>query len=200
MIARHWNALAAGLALAFAQPADAATLLVDGSGHLTGATGVLVDGVSYDVQFLDGTCVGLFGGCTTAQFAFQGIAAATDASGALASQVLDTYSNTPGLVQGCIGALACAALIPFDGDGTNVSFTYDQLRAGVINMGDDSQSASFDSTDSASQVYSVFSRSSGAVPEPSTWFTMIVGLAVIGLAMRKRSRNLPDPRSRPSAG
>ena len=52
--------LAAVLVL-MAGGAQAATLNVVG-GQLMGASGVLVDGSLYDVQFLDGTCIDLYSG------------------------------------------------------------------------------------------------------------------------------------------
>ena len=42
---------------------DAATLIVNGNGILTGATGVNLNGTLYDVEFVDGTCEALFNGC-----------------------------------------------------------------------------------------------------------------------------------------
>lgn len=41
---------------AFAMP----TLIIDGGGQLTGATGVDVGGTLYDVTFMDGTCIAMF--------------------------------------------------------------------------------------------------------------------------------------------
>jgi hypothetical protein len=53
--------LAVGLVL-MASSAQATTLDVVG-GILHGASGVLVDGNLYDVQFLDGSCISLYSGC-----------------------------------------------------------------------------------------------------------------------------------------
>ena len=67
--------------------ASAATLNVVG-GQLLGATGVVVDGSSYNVVFLDGTCINLYDGCDdVADFTFQTGAAALLASQALLDQV-----------------------------------------------------------------------------------------------------------------
>ena len=46
-----------------ASPAHAAILVVDGSGMLTGATGVMVNGTPYDVSFQGGSCNAVFNGC-----------------------------------------------------------------------------------------------------------------------------------------
>ena len=56
--------LAAVLVL-MASGAQAATLDIVG-GQLMGASGVLVDGNPYDVEFVDGTCIDLFSGCDEA--------------------------------------------------------------------------------------------------------------------------------------
>ena len=54
----------AAVAMAWASPAIAAvTLITNGGGQLTGATGVIVYGVSYDVAFIDGHCSDVFDGC-----------------------------------------------------------------------------------------------------------------------------------------
>ncbi len=63
--------------------ASAATLNVSG-GQLLGASGVIVDGSSYNVQFLDGTCISLYNGCDAlSDFTFQTVAAVVLASQAL---------------------------------------------------------------------------------------------------------------------
>jgi hypothetical protein len=55
---------------------------------LIGASGVIVDGRSYDVQFLEGTCFSLYNGCDdVSEFTFQSQAAAILASQALLDQV-----------------------------------------------------------------------------------------------------------------
>ena len=79
--------LAAVLVL-MASGAQAVTLNVVG-GQLMGASGVLVDGSLYDVQFLDGTCADFYSGCDEASdFTFQTEASALLASQALLDQVL----------------------------------------------------------------------------------------------------------------
>ncbi len=74
--------LAAVLVL-MASGAQAATLNVIG-GQLHGAFDVNVGGSLYDVEFVDGTCIALYGGCDEASdFTFQ-----TCASAQLAAHVL----------------------------------------------------------------------------------------------------------------
>lgn len=86
--------------------ASAATLVVDGSGQLTGATGVDVGGTLYDVSFQDGTCVALFSGCDEASdFTFNTSISAILASQALLDQVLvdgttGNFDSNPELTRG----------------------------------------------------------------------------------------------------
>ena len=86
---------ACATALVFFTTANAATLLIDSSGKLTGATDVDVDSSLYDVYFMDGTCNSLFNGCT--EFTFTDFASAGLASQALLDQVFlgiyDTVAN-----------------------------------------------------------------------------------------------------------
>ena len=71
-----------------ASSAHHAILIVNGSGILTGATGVNVNGTLYDVTFVDGSCVSLFDGCdSVSDFDFSSADDAGDASQALLNQV-----------------------------------------------------------------------------------------------------------------
>src|SRR5262245_6455581 len=102
-------------------PASAATLIVQ-DGFLMGATGVDVQGTSYDVAFGDGTCNSLFNGCT--QFAFTDASSALAASSALLDQVfIDSasyaFDSRPDLTNGClyndslVTLYGCSALTPY---------------------------------------------------------------------------------------
>lgn len=114
---------------AFVPAARAATLIVAGDGQLTGATGVDVDGVLYDVAFRDGTCIDLFDGCDSPDdFAFQRPDGATSlpddvlaAGNALIEQVLidgpdGAFDSDPQLTLGCEegGPSDCQIAIPID--------------------------------------------------------------------------------------
>ena len=109
-----------------ATSASAATLLVDRSGQLVGAAGVVVDGAFYDVAFFDGTCQEAYGRCSgpdgrfnaTANLAFQTESAAELAARALFDQVfldgpLGAFDSQPDATRGCEGSTSCYALIPF---------------------------------------------------------------------------------------
>ncbi len=96
-----------GGAIMAATMASAAVLDFNGSGQLTGATGVDVDGTLYDVAFVDGTCANLFNGCDNPMddFVFLTQALADSASQALLNQVLfdgamGNFRSQPELVFG----------------------------------------------------------------------------------------------------
>ncbi|HIG00776.1 MAG TPA: hypothetical protein EYQ66_05655 [Myxococcales bacterium] len=98
--------LVVGLVL-MASGVQAATLNVIG-GQLHGASGVIVDGNAYDVEFLEGSCISLFDGCDdVSDFTFQTQAAAILASQALLDQALldggaGLFDSQPGLTFGCV--------------------------------------------------------------------------------------------------
>jgi hypothetical protein len=112
--------LGLGLALAIvggrvqAEP----VLQIDANGILTGATGVIVNGASYDVVFKDGSCNSLFAGCDPGTFAFQTATDATSASETLLSQVfLDTgqghFDSAAYLTTGCGSPILCTMVTPY---------------------------------------------------------------------------------------
>jgi hypothetical protein len=193
-------ALAATAALSIAAPAQAVVLLADAAGHLTGATGILIGGSSYDVTFLDGTCVALFGGCdASSDFEFQTLVDANAASQALLDQVLLNgavpYDGAYYLTVGCSpnSNNLCVILTPYslgfdtlhrpvflasvavNTSGTTSDFT--DTAFGTLN---------FDSGDTPIYTWARFTPSAGGVPEPSTWAMMLLGFGAIGLAMRRR--------------
>jgi hypothetical protein len=81
------------LMLVCAGSVNAATVVMSG-GQLIGATGVEVNGASYDVAFLDGSCNSLYNGCTGLPFttSSEGLAA----SQALIDQVMIPQNINPG--------------------------------------------------------------------------------------------------------
>ncbi len=98
--------------------AGAVTLTING-GQLYGATGVNVGGTLYDVEFLDGSCVNLFGGCKASEFTFQTPDTALSAANALLNQVfLGPYDNTPSLTNGIEFGDYGLILTPFSSQGS----------------------------------------------------------------------------------
>jgi len=180
-------------ALLAAAPAAAATATVNGSGQLTGATGVTVGGTTYTVTFVDGTCAGLFGGCdAVSDFTFQTQADAQAAAAALLAQVIvgTSFDSAPGTTFGCIGGEVCSMLIPFGFSGTD--FNSVATLNGVPNNSSavflTASPTAFDTSASTARVWALFAPS--GVPEPSSWAMMLLGFGAIGLAARRRRRSL----------
>ena len=103
-----------------AGPAMAANPVV--AGKLTGATGVVVSGATYNVEFVDGTCGSVFTGCDAASdFTFQTLAGAQAARDALLAQVLlGTYDTTSGLTALHLGVESFIVYVPYGLDSSNV--------------------------------------------------------------------------------
>jgi hypothetical protein len=178
--------------------AQAAVLIVDDSGpapELQGATGIDIDGTLYDVEFLDGTCVGLFDGCNEpSDFAFTTQLAATTATQFLLAQVFidvggaQLFDTDPELTRGCSSEDLCNVAIPYEGDGTNVAAW---LAHNVPNNAADGSegplSGSIAGTDFASSptlTYAVFSLAQTSVPAPAP--LGLLGAALLGLALGRR--------------
>ena len=115
------SALVAAL-VSMAGGVQAVTLDIVG-GQLMGASDVVVDGALYDVQFLEGTCIELYGGCDdNSDFApMQTFAFVEQALAALGTQVfVDTgvagqeFSTNSNLTNGCNDASqGCWVRTPF---------------------------------------------------------------------------------------
>jgi hypothetical protein len=187
--------------------AQAVTLDIDG-GQLNGASGVLVDGSLYDVQFLDGTCIALYDGCDdTSDFTFQTQASAILASQALLDQVfLDgvegLFDTHPSLTRGCTTDLTveCFVFTPFlyfygetsffpgvvgPWARTVLAHNGDDLNGGPDGLGlDYDVPTSLDSLDGAGYVFAVWTS---VVPEPNT--ALLLSLGLTGLAAKGRRRN-----------
>lgn len=136
---------------------------------MTGATGVVVNGVAYDVEFIDGACADLYSGCDSlTDFPFsQGESA--DAALALLSQVfLNTpegaFNDIPGLTRGCERDLNCKVLTPVS-LGSSLILTSRAAQNDERNGGFDRiflttlLSANVDLTTDADQVWAVWSTS-----------------------------------------
>ena len=179
------------LAAAGASPAAAATQVVVGV-ELAGANGVTVGGATYNVEFVEGTCAGTFGGCDNAgaDFTFQNLADATAAGDALFAQVITgTVDTDPSQTLGCSSATLCGMLIPYALGGAPVMFAaYAANNGAATNFNGGTVSGAPASFDTAIQSAFVWARFSPvtAVPEPSSWAMMLLGFGGMGLAMRRR--------------
>jgi hypothetical protein len=185
--------LAAVLVL-MAGGAQAATLNVVG-GQLFGASGVLVDGSLYDVQFLDGTCIDLYNGCDEASdFTFQTQASAVLASWALLDQVfLDgvegQFDSFPQLTNGCTSLTECTSLTPYPPPIPHLLIlparNGSTPNSDVVLNSVGGSSVSLDLAGFPDGVYAVWSPT--VIPEPST--ALLLSLGLTGLAAKGRRRN-----------
>jgi hypothetical protein len=185
----RFNAALTALAAVSASPAVAATQVFVG-GDLAGANGVTVGGATYNVEFAEGTCAGVFGGCDNAgaDFTFQNLADATAAGDALFAQVISgTVDTDPSLTLGCSSATLCVMLIPYAaGAGAFSAYAANNGSAANTNGGIvGGAPASFDTTIQSAFVWARFSPAT-AVPEPSSWAMMLLGFGGMGLALRRR--------------
>ena len=170
---------------------QAATLNVVG-GELIGASGVVVNGTSYNVRFVDGTCQELFGGCDEpADFAFTRLAEAQIATQALLDQVFidgpdGQFDSDPVLTAGCTFWQTCTAFVPYELQGVN----FNVRLVGAINKaaGQGADSAGGTATLDFDQfvpgeanTFAVFT----VVPVPAA--VWLFGSALFGLGLLRRN-------------
>lgn len=176
-------------------PAQAVTLQVNGSGILTGATGVNAGGTLYDVEFVDGTCVALFNGCNAvSDFTFQTSASALAASQALLTDVLldgalGTFDSSPNLTRGCENTIiSCLILSPHTVRPSPANPSITEVLASISansstadsTAGNVSVSPVIDLTSTTSGTWAVWSPTT-AVPEPNS--LILFGLGLVALIL-----------------
>ena len=192
---RLLSVAAAVVALGLGSPSTAATLVIDENGILTGATGVDVLGVSYDVEFVDGTFTSIFGDGSTLSFAGSGQTGVVAAAESLLDQVfIGVFDNDSNLTRGCSFNLYCIATIPYEvqeGEYLALAALNNNQFGFEDFYGSDRGDVNFDTSLNPSLVFARFTLSgstpppvNGAVPEPTTWAMMLFGFFGIGGTLR----------------
>jgi hypothetical protein len=188
---------AAFAAMSFAAPTQAATLIINSDGKLTGAAGVTIGGTSYDVTFGDGTCAALFAGCDSGNdFTFNEQSSARLAAQALLDQVfIGSFDASAELTLGCSNTLTCQVFLPFSSDGGSNFLAITATNFSTGNGEDfltfEGQVVNFDFQGAPVYTFARFTPSqavAAAVPEPGTWAMMLLGFGAIGATMRRRRR------------
>lgn len=185
--------------------ANAAVLLTDGSGQITGVNGLevfsSVNGslvATYDVTFAEGTCIDLYTGCDNNgdDLPFPTALLRNETFDALAAFLGDI--NDPTSIAGCESASECyvtsASNINLAGQGSVSGYGL-YLLAGLMNDLIVSESfAAFrdqDLTQTANRTWALFSPSGAMdpseVPIPGAFLVMLSGLAGLG-AVRKSKK------------
>jgi hypothetical protein len=180
--------------------ASAVSLQIDGAGLLTGATGVVVNGDTYSVTFLDGSCISVFNGCDNAaeDFAFTTEALALSASQALLDSVFTgIYDDDPTLTFGCSSVIGCRVETPYRIRPLLSDFQVDVAYAAnnsviIANdaLGLDPTTFTVEDTTTKPQsVWALWSpESAQQVPEAPTIVMLAAGLVGLGFIRRRARR------------
>lgn len=194
---------------AYSAASNSATLIVN-NGVLMGAAGVDVNGVLYDVSFLDGTCIELYNGCDeNTDFPFTNPANLNDgvllgvAMQALLDQVfidspVGAFDSQPDLMNGCNVPGGCSVFTPLwanvgaNSAGVFSAFNSDQEFRDDVGSGGGSRTFDTRPVPGVVEDISVYAVWNGAavVPIPSAIWLFGSGLlGFIGLSNRKKKPN-----------
>ena len=176
----------------FIESASGATFVIS-DGLLLGANNVNVDGIFYDVNFVDGSCVSLYNNCDDqADFLFVDNDAASAASIALLDQVfIGIYDDEPWLTRGCTNdrcrvRTAFGLLGPQD-DQVNAHAAVNSRQGAVL--GDTTTSGSLDifedTTTMDNRTMAVWTLSEVPIPAAAWLFgSAIIGLVDLGTPLK----------------
>lgn len=174
---------------------QAAIVLTNGAGKITGATGVIVEGESYSVNFVDGSCIDLYSGCNeNSDFVFNTLGQATAASQALLDQVfidvvLDTFDLDPEKTVGCTNSGLCRSLTLYALSATagaiaGATADNDAVEANdvvTLNIG---VGDGLDLNDVSIATYAVWTANPSSVPLPASIYLFTLALSAVLLIKR----------------
>lgn len=172
--------------------AQAAKLIVFG-GELRGATAVSVLGDLYDISLVDGSCDDEFAKCDESTFAFTTRAEAQAASTALLDQVLiGSFDTAPETIFGCDNIFRCNVNTLYGVDSSNTDFVLLAQAANYPEEKDDAvytsklyqRSENFGIDDT--NVYAMWTRSSGSVAVPAPAPGILISLSIFLLALYRK--------------
>ncbi|QOY94081.1 PEP-CTERM sorting domain-containing protein [Massilia sp. UMI-21] len=164
-----------------AASASAAPILIYEGGVLTGATAIVIDNKSFNVDFLSGPCSFALR-CDNVGFSFKDEQSALKAASALATQVFAGSEFNP-VIPGCEFGGDCWFATPYLLSGDKV---YAAGFHNAVNMPDRIELMDFGTRTKLDNVTFARWSKEASIPEPSS--IALIGFAMAGLGFARRRK------------